>query len=141
MKVARMVKRKWDRFGDKRRRIIRSVAKGHPDANTRCRAQIVMALMQGTAVQAIGEILQCSGSLVYKVAHRFLELGEAAFADRREDNGRPVTNKTVESTVRLMVAETPRKFGRRRPTWTLELLVRVLKQRWRNPRWCRNCGM
>lgn len=129
MKVARMVQRKWDRFGDRRRRIIRSVAKGHPDANTRCRAQIVMALVRGTAVQAIREVLQCSASLVYKVAHRFLAVGEAAFADRREDNGRAVTNKTVESTVRLMVAETPRKFGHRRPTWTLELLVRVLRQR------------
>jgi transposase len=88
-----------------------------------------MALVNGTVVQAIGEILQCSVSLVYNVAHRFLELGEAAFADRREDNGHPATNKTVESAVRLLVAETPRKFGRRRPTWTLELLVRVLKQR------------
>jgi transposase len=105
------------------------MAKGHPDAKTRCRAQIVVALARGIKVRDIVNVLGCSISLVYKVAHKFLEQFEGAFADRREDNGSTVITKNVRNVVWAMVAETPRKFGHRRPTWTLELLVRVLKER------------
>jgi transposase len=129
MKVARMVQRKWMRFREQRRRAIRSTAKGHPNANTRRRAQIVVALVQGKGVQTITEILQCSKSLVYKVADRFIELAEVALADRREENGRKVVTESVEEVIWAMVALTPRQFGHRRPTWTLELLALVLKQR------------
>jgi transposase len=129
MEIARMVQRKWQRFRDRRRQAIRSMARGHSDANTRRRAQIVMALVQGKRVPDIAEILQCSQSLVYKVAHRFLDEEEAAFADRREDNGEVVVTKHLERVVWTMVGETPRQFGHRRPTWTLELLVLVLKER------------
>jgi transposase len=129
MKIARMVQKRWSRFREKRRRAIRSMAKGHSDADFRRRAQIVVALAQGKTVRVITEVLQCSQSLVYKVAHRFLDHQEAAFADRREENGTVVVNKSVETCVWVMVAETPRQFGHRRPTWTLELLVLVLKKR------------
>lgn len=129
MKIARMVHKKWSRMRERRRKAVRSMAKGHSDADLRRRAQIIIALVQGKAVQVIVEVLQCSKSLVYKVAHRFLQQQEAAFADRREDNGTMVVTKGVQKLVWAMVAETPRQFGHRRPTWTLELLVRVLKQR------------
>lgn len=129
MKIVRMVRKKWNQFRDLRRKAMRSMAKGHPDADTRRRAQIVVALVQEKSVQQIVQVLQCSPTLVYKVSHRFLEQGQAAFADRREDNGEAVVTKTVENCVWLLVAETPRQFGHRRPTWTLELLVRVLRER------------
>lgn len=129
MRVARMVQRKWMRFREKRRKAIKSMAKGHPDGDTRRRAQIVVGLVQGRAVRDIAEILLCSCSMVYKVAHRFLKQEEVAFADRREDNGQTVITKNVQRLVWTMVGQTPRQFGRRRPTWTLELLVLVLKER------------
>lgn len=129
MKIVKMVRGKWNRFGEKRRRMIISIAKGHPDANTRRRAQIIMALVQATPVKSIVDLLHCSKTHVYNVMHRFMEHGQAAFADRREDNGTPVTNKTVERTVRTLVSGSPQSFGRRRTTWTLELLVSVLKKR------------
>jgi len=129
MKVARKVQRKWARLEERRRQGIRSMARGHSDGGTRCRAQIIVALVQGKRVPDIEAILQCSNSLVYKIAHRFLEEGEAAFADRREDNGQIVVTKHVERVVWAMVGQTPRQFGRRRPTWTLELLGLVLKER------------
>ena len=129
MKIARMVRKVWNRFRDRRRSAIRSIAKGHPDANTRRRAQIVLALVQSKRVSDIVDVLQCSSSLVYKAAHGFLKNQEAAFADRREDNGETVITKEVKRLVWLMIAETPRKFGQRRPTWTLELLSLVMKKR------------
>ena len=129
MKITRKVQRKWQRLRERRRKYIRSVAKRHQDANTRCRAQIVMALVRGKQPREIVEVLGCSNTLVRKVAHRFCELCEGAFADRREDNGQRVITKRVEQVVWILVSETPRKFGRRRPTWTLELLVIVLEKR------------
>lgn len=125
----RKVRDKWNRMRKARRRRISSIAKGHPDANTRLRAQIIRALVSQKSVTALIEILLCSRSLIYKVANRFVELGEAAFTDRREDNGQTVVNKSVERTIRTLVSQSPRQFGRRRTTWTLELLVSVLKKR------------
>ena len=129
MKIARMVQKLWNRFRKRRRRALRSIAKGHPDANTRRRCQIVLALVQCRRVEDIVDILQCSSSLVYKVAHGFVRQKEAAFVDRREDNGQTVVTKDIQRCVWTMIAETPRKFGQRRPTWTLELLSLVLKKR------------
>lgn len=129
MKITRMVRAIWNRFRENRRRIIRSIAKGHPNANTRRRAQIVVALVQSKKIQDIVDVLQCSSSLVYKVAHAFLNDQEAAFADRREDNGETVVTKNLQQLVWAMVAEVPRKFGQRRTTWTLELLRLVLKKK------------
>jgi transposase len=105
------------------------MAKGHPDANARGRAQIIIALVQEKTVRVITEILQCSTSLVYKVAHAFLQDEELALVDRREENGETVITKEVQVAVWLLVAQTPRQYGHRRPTWTLELLVLVLRQR------------
>jgi transposase len=130
MKTARMVRKVWNGFREKRRKAIRSIAKGHPDANTRRRAQMVLALVQSKRVRDIADVLQCSVSSIYKVARNFVsEQREAAFADRREDNGETVITRTIEDAVWITVAETPRQFGKRRPTWTLELLSIVLKER------------
>lgn len=129
MKVAKEVRRKWNRFRDKRRKAIRSMAKGHPDANTRRRAQIVVALVQELKVAQIVKVLQCSASLVYKVAHAFVEHAEGAFADRREDNGPRLVTQGVRDTLWTLIAQSPRQFGQRRPTWTLELICRVLRER------------
>ena len=129
MKVARKVRAKWNRLGDRRRGIVRSIGRGHPDADTRRRAQIVIALVQEKMVQDIADFLQCSRSLVYKTADRFGTHAEAALADRREDNGTPVITKLVQQCVWTLVGSTPRQFGKRRPTWTLELLVLVVQER------------
>jgi transposase len=105
------------------------MAKGHPDADTRRRAQIVVALVQGKVVRVIAEILQCSTSAVYKTARAFLKDEELGLGDRRRDNGESIVTKKVLIAIYVMVTETPRQFGQRRPTWTLELLVLVLQRR------------
>ena len=129
MKISRMVRCKWRQFRERRQKAILSIAKAHPDAQVRARAQIIVALARETRVHDIIKTLLCSASLVYKVARCFLEDYEGAFADRREDNGNTVITKSVRNLVWAMVAKTPRQFGHRRPTWTLELLARTLKER------------
>jgi hypothetical protein len=129
MKIPRMVRCKWRQSRERRQKAILSIAKAHPDAQVRARAQIIVALAREARVHDIIKTLLCSASLVYKVARCFLEDCEGAFADRREDNGNTVMTKSVRNLVWTMVAKTPRQFGHRRPTWTLELLARTLKER------------
>jgi transposase len=106
---------------------MRSFAKGSPDADFRCRCQIVVALVQGSSASAIRGVLSCGESKIYRVAHRFIESAEAGLADRREENGQAKVTEHYERWVVKLVASTPRRFGHRRPTWTQELLVLVMK--------------
>jgi len=46
MQVARILQRKWMRVRGECRRAIWNMAKSHTDANTRRRAQIIVALVQ-----------------------------------------------------------------------------------------------
>lgn len=127
MDVRKEVQRVWRSMSSRRRRIMRSFAKGSPDAEFRCRCQVVVALVQGNSVSAIKGILSLYASRVYRVAHRFIEGGEAGLADRREDNGDLKVTEDYERWVYKLVASTPQRFGHRRPTWTQELLVLVMK--------------
>lgn len=99
MKITRMVQRKWQRLRERRRKYVRSVAKRHHDANTRCRAQIIMALVRGKQPREIVEVFGCSATLVRKVAHRFCELCEGAFADR------PLYFESMIAVVRMSISK------------------------------------
>lgn len=68
-------------------------------------------------------------SQVYRVAGRFLTRGPAGLADRREDNGQPKITPAYRAERLRLVEGSPREFGSRRPTWTQELLARVLAER------------
>jgi hypothetical protein len=99
MKIPRMVRCKWRQFRERRQKAILSIAKAHPDAQVRARAQIIVALAREARVHDIIKTLLCSASPVYKVARCFLEDCEGAFADRREDNGNTVMTKSVRNLV------------------------------------------
>jgi transposase len=66
---------------------------------------------------------------VYRVAGRFLAGGLAGLADRREDYGRPKITPAYQAELLSLVDQSPQGFGYRRPTWTQELLIRVLAER------------
>jgi transposase len=104
------------------------MARGNADAGFRCRCQIVIGLVQGTSVATLQRVLQCSPSQVYRVAHRFIEQGELGLADRREDNGESKVDEEYAAKVCTAVAGSPRDYGYPRPTWTQELLIKVLKK-------------
>jgi transposase len=85
-------------------------------------------LLQNRPAALIAQVLHCARSLVYAVAHQFITDQEVGLLDRRADNGNYKATSTHDLVVVLLVAHSPRDFGRRRPTWTQELLVIVLKQ-------------
>jgi transposase len=90
---------------------------------------VVLALVQGKSPTTIAAGGLCSDSQVYRVAHRFLDHGPAGLADRREDNGAGKVTECYEHELLYVVAGSPREHGYARPTWTQELLARVLRER------------
>lgn len=127
MKIRKEVQRVWKSLSRCRRRGFRAMARGHSDAAFRCRCQIVIGLVQGMSVATIQCVLQCSSSQVYRIAHRFAEEGESGLVDRREDNGDVKASEEYAAELCTVVAGSPRNYGCPRPTWTQELLIKVLE--------------
>jgi len=128
MSVCQKVQRRWQRLSKRERQVLRSFARRSPDAGIRCRAKIVLSLVQGRSAQEIHSGGLCSVSQVYRVAERFIQEGLPSLADRREDNGPLKVTEEYEWWLLVAVAKSPREFGYRRPTWTQELLSLVLEK-------------
>ena len=126
MKSRKKVQQAWQALSRRERRILRSFAKGSPDAVLRCRCKVVLAVVQGSTPTRIARSGLTSESQVYRVIHRFLESGPVGLADRREDNGESKVNDEYEAVLWEVVAGSPQDYRYRRPTWTQELLVLVV---------------
>jgi transposase len=91
---------------------------------------IVIHSAAGKSQNQIAAMLGCSVSTVKRTRTRWRELGEAGLIDRREDNGPPKKADEAYAAQLLAVLEdSPRQHGQRRPTWTQELLIKVMCQR------------
>jgi transposase len=126
MEVRRKVRSVWAGLSRRERRILRSHAKGSPDAVLRGRAKIVLSLVRGNRPSDVAKAGLGSASQVYRVANRFVEQGPPGLADQREDNGDAKVTEEYQGCLLVAVSGSPRDFGHRRPTWTQELLVEVL---------------
>lgn len=129
MKVQQQVQAQWQSLSKRSRRVLRVRAKSSPDAVLRGRCQIVLSLVQGRSTSLIHDVRGCSTSQVYRVAKAFIEQGEAGLADRREDNGDLKVIEDYEWWLLIVVCRSPQDYGYRRPTWTQELLIKVLQEK------------
>jgi transposase len=128
-KVFEEVQAAWKRCSKTRRQMLRSSAMCSSDAGFRLRCKIVLNFTRGERAEVIHEVLGCSLSQVYRIARRFVEEGEVGLVDRREDNGETKVDEAFAAEVlRLIAEESPQDHGYRRPTWTQELLVRVMEE-------------
>jgi transposase len=128
MELWKEVQQVWQRMSLRERRVARSFAKGSPDAVLRCRCKVVLALVAGNSPSKIAQTGLASQSQVYRVIQRFREGRLAGLADRREDNGDSNITWHYEAVLCEVVAVSPQQYGHRRPTWTQELLIKVLKK-------------
>lgn len=126
MEVRCQVQRVWERLSHRERRIVRAFAKCSPDGVLRGRCKVVLSLVQGNSPTLIARVGQASVSQVYRVARRFVEQGPAGLSDRREDNGEAKVSEQYEAELLRVLTGSPQDFGYRRPTWTQELLAKVL---------------
>ena len=129
MNLRVQVQQTWQTLSSRERKVTRSYAKGSPDAGLRVRCKIVLALVRGNAPVDLIRSRMAASSLVYEVMHRFIDQGLLGLADRREDNGDPKVTEEYEAEILAVVPSSPRKHGYRRPTWTQELLILVLRKR------------
>ena len=128
MQLWKQVQQTWQVMSSRERRKLRSLAKGSPDAVLRVRCKVIIALVQGNSPGTIGKTKLASESQVYRVIARFQADGMAGLVDRREDNGDSQIDWEYESRLCEVVAGSPQDHGYRRPTWTQELLIKVLKK-------------
>jgi transposase len=129
MTIQAKVVQAWQRLTQRQRQIIRHKSMRSGVAVCRFRCKIILGLVQGKTPSQLVSGGLCSASQVYRVAHRFLDEGLPGLADKREDNGEsPIDSRYVAELIRA-VAASPQESGYARPTWTQELLIRVLAQR------------
>ena len=129
MQLWKKLQQTWQALSSRERRIMRCFAKGSPDAVLRVRCKVIIALVQGNSPSTIHETKLASESQVYRVIKRFQQDRLAGLVDRREDNGDSQISWYYESELCMVVAGSPQDYGHRRPTWTQELLIKVLKKR------------
>jgi transposase len=92
------------------------------------RCQIVLLAAKGRSRPAVAEAVGCSVSWVGRVLARFRECGIAGLYDRREDNGTLKLDEGYLSLLYRLVDDSPRDYGYPRPTWTRELLARLMRE-------------
>ena len=107
---------------------IRRLRRSTRDAGLAMRCQIVLHAAKGRASRAIAEAVGCSRSWVSRVVRRFLDFGAAGLMDRREDNGVLKLDEWYLGLLTEVVSQRPTDYGERRPTWTRELLVKVMRR-------------
>jgi transposase len=96
------------------------------DKGLAIRCQIVLLAAKRRRRAVIADSLGCSLSWVNRVVARFRDDGMAGLLDRREDNGQVKLDDGFLSVLYDTVDGSPQDYGYPRPTWTRELLVKVL---------------
>ena len=92
------------------------------------RCQIVLLAAKGRGRPAVAEAVGCSVSWVGRVLARFRDCGIAGLYDRREDNGTVKLDEGYLSLLYDLVDDSPQDYGYPRPTWTRELLARLMHE-------------
>ena len=107
---------------------LRRVRRETRDKGLADRCQIVLLAAKGRGRPAIAEAVGCSVSWVGRVLARFRGCGIAGLYDRREDNGASKLDEGYLSLLYDLVDESPQDYGYPRPTWTRELLARLMHE-------------
>lgn len=117
IKLTRQVKRHFRRTISKTK-----------DAKLKTRYTIILHTAEGHSRRNIAKMLLCSPSTVDRVRRRFHEEGELGLIDHRGDNGQAKVDEDYILALLKAVEGSPLDYGYRRPTWTQELLIRVLAE-------------
>src|SRR5512140_2886957 len=99
------------------------------DAATRIRFLVILHTAEGHSQWRIGEMLACSVRTVARVQQRFRQHGVEGLMDGRGDNGTAKVTSTYVLRLLEAVRGSPQDYGYPRPTWTQELLVKVMAEK------------
>jgi transposase len=108
---------------------VRRIRRETRDKALAMRCQIVLLADKRRRRAAIAEAAGCSRSWVQRVLQRFSDFGTASLYDGREDNGSLKIDEHYLSVLYETVDQSPQDYHYLRPTWTQELLVKVMLYR------------
>ena len=108
---------------------VRRIRRETRDKALAMRCQIVLLADKQRKRAGIAEAAGCSLSWVQRVLRRFVEFGTSGLYDGREDNGSLKIDEWYLSVLYETVDQSPRDYHYLRPTWTQELLVKVMQYR------------
>ena len=97
------------------------------DALVRIRYLIIINVRNGRSAREIAKVLNVHNTTVYRVVRAFLERGEAALWDGRQDNGTEKLSQDYLALLDQIVRSNPQEHGWRRPTWTRETLAETMR--------------
>ena len=110
------------------KRELRKLRQKTSDKGLAARCQIILLWGEGEFWFNIAKAVGCSLSWVGRMIRRFRDHGIAGLHDRREDNGQSKLDEQYLATLYEIVDSQPPDFGYPRPTWTQELLAKVMEQ-------------
>jgi transposase len=110
------------------KRELRRIRQKTTDKGLAQRCQIVLHWGEGEEWSPIARAVGCSESWVGRVIRRFRDHGVCGLYDRREDNGQTKLDEQFLATLCEIVDKQPTDFGYPRPTWTQELLAKVMEE-------------
>jgi transposase len=110
------------------KRELRKLRKKTTDKGLALRCQIVLLWNEGKVWLDIARAVGCSVSWVGRVIRRFRDHGVVGLYDRREDNGQSKLDEAYLARLYEIVDQQPNDFGYPRPTWTQELLAKVMAE-------------
>jgi transposase len=110
------------------KRELRKLRRETADKGLAARCQMVLLWGEGERWFDIAKGVGCSLSWVGRVVRRFRDHGIAGLYDRREDNGQAKLDEHYLTALYDIVDQQPPDFGFPRPTWTQELLAKVMQE-------------
>lgn len=93
------------------------------------RCRVVLKVASGCSARQAAQEVDCAPSTAWQIVTRYRAEGEASLVDHRCDNGALKIDADVREGIRQILEKTPQDFEERRPTWTLELLARIVDLR------------
>ena len=120
---------------DVERRALRAGLRSR-EAFTLRRAQILLASAERQHASAIATRVGCAIGTVHNTIHAFETEGVSCLAEKKRGpkDVPPVLDEAKADPLRGILHQSPRRFGKARSTWTLDLLAEVAFERGLTPR-------
>src|SRR5213593_3393264 len=96
------------------------------DADLRVRCRVLLKVHAGQRPHRAVREIGCHPATACRIVARFIVRGEGSVFDGRWSNGVRKVNPEVLGGIVGILQATPERYGFSRPTWTIEVLSRVV---------------
>jgi transposase len=106
------------------------------EAFTLRRAQILLASAEGQRPSRIAAHVGCAVGTVHNTIHAFEKEGADCLAEKKRGpkDAQPILDEAKADPLKGILHQSPRRFGKARSTWTLDLLADVAFEQDLTPR-------